>query len=97
MKNLIVTLLCITLISCTQEVLDKTEPLSIAKTILIAYKAKDLKTLSSFTYAQSENSAYKKLLSEMIEKGEDIYIAHKYDKLDQTLGNYLNSYPEKKR
>lgn len=70
MKNLLVTLLCITLISCTPEVLDKTEPLSIAKTILIAYKAKDLKTLSSFTYAQSENSAHKKLLNEMIEQGD---------------------------
>ena len=31
-----------------------------------------------------------------LEKEQAIYIAHRYDPIDITLGNYLNNYPERK-
>ena len=34
-------------------------------------------------------------INEMLEKGQAIYIAKKNDKVDKTLGNYLNKYPER--
>ena len=36
-------------------------------------------------------------INEELEKCQSIYIAHRHDKVDRTLGNYLNRYPEKKR
>jgi len=32
--------------------------------------------------------------NEDLEKGQAIYIGHKHDRVDQALGQYLNSYPE---
>jgi len=34
---------------------------------------------------------------EHLEKGQCIYIAHKNDKIDQLLGNFVNKYPERKK
>lgn len=36
-------------------------------------------------------------INEELEKTQAVYIAHKYDKVDRALGNYLNTYPEKKQ
>ena len=36
-------------------------------------------------------------INEELEKSQAVYIAHKQDKVDRTLGNYLNKYPEKKK
>ena len=36
-------------------------------------------------------------INEELEKNQAVYIAHKYDKVDKCLGNYLNRYPEKKQ
>jgi hypothetical protein len=33
----------------------------------------------------------------MLEHNQAVYIAHKYDPVDKTLGSYLNQYPEKKK
>ena len=35
-----------------------------------------------------------RLMNANLQKGQNIYIAHKYDKIDETLGNFLNSRPE---
>jgi len=35
-------------------------------------------------------------LMENLEKGQCIYIAHKNDRIDQLLGNFINRYPERK-
>ena len=34
-------------------------------------------------------------INEMLEKGQAVYIAKKNDKVDKTLANYLNKYPER--
>ena len=36
-------------------------------------------------------------LNEALEKNQAIYIAKKNDKIDKTLGNYLNKYPEREQ
>ena len=36
-------------------------------------------------------------INEQLEKNQAVYIAHKHDKVDKALGNYLNRYPEKKK
>ena len=36
-------------------------------------------------------------LNEKLENNQAVYIAHKNDKVDRTLGNYLNKFPEKKK
>ena len=33
----------------------------------------------------------------MLEKNQAVYIAHKHDRVDKTLGNYLNTFPERKK
>ena len=35
-----------------------------------------------------------RLINADLQKGQNIYIAHKYDKIDETLGKFLNSRPE---
>lgn len=37
------------------------------------------------------------LLTEMESGTQCIYIAHKPDKIDMTLGNFINKYPERKK
>lgn len=32
-----------------------------------------------------------------MEHGQAIYIAHKNDKIDKTLANFVNKYPERKK
>jgi chromosome segregation ATPase len=45
----------------------------------------------------AEEKIYELLnLNEELEKTQAVYIAHKNDHVDQTLGNYLNRFPEKK-
>ena len=34
-------------------------------------------------------------LNEQLEKNQAVYIAHKNDKVDKVLGNFLNTYPER--
>ena len=34
-------------------------------------------------------------INEMLEKNQAVYICKKNDKIDKTLGNYLNKYPER--
>ena len=36
-------------------------------------------------------------LMENLEKGQCIYIAHKNDRIDQLLSNFINRYPERKK
>jgi 16S rRNA G1207 methylase RsmC len=36
-------------------------------------------------------------LIEQLESGQAIYIAHKNDKIDRTLANFINRYPERKK
>ena len=36
-------------------------------------------------------------LNEQLEKNQGVYIAKKNDKIDKTLGNYLNKYPEREQ
>ena len=36
-------------------------------------------------------------INEMLEKNQAIYIAKKNDKVDKTLANYLNKYPEREK
>ena len=36
-------------------------------------------------------------VNEMLEKNQAVYIAKKYDKVDTTLGNYLNKFPEREK
>ena len=33
--------------------------------------------------------------NEKLEKGQAVYIGHKYDKVDKALGSYLNHFPER--
>lgn len=36
-------------------------------------------------------------VNEQLDTKSGLYIAHKNDKVDQNLGNYLNTYPERKK
>lgn len=36
-------------------------------------------------------------INEMLEKGQAIYIAKKNDKVDKTLANYINTFPERQK
>ena len=36
-------------------------------------------------------------MNEQLEKNQGVYIAKKNDKIDKTLGNYLNKYPEREQ
>ena len=36
-------------------------------------------------------------INEMLEKGQAVYIAKKNDKVDKTLANYINTYPEREK
>ena len=36
-------------------------------------------------------------VNEMLEKGQAIYIAKKNDKVDKTLANYINTFPERNK
>lgn len=36
-------------------------------------------------------------INEMLEKNQAIYVAKKNDKVDKTLGNWLNKYPEREK
>ena len=36
-------------------------------------------------------------LNEMLEKNQAVYIARKNDKIDKTLSNYLNKFPEREK
>mmetsp|Transcript_12789 Transcript_12789/g.19799 ORF Transcript_12789/g.19799 Transcript_12789/m.19799 type:complete len:86 (+) Transcript_12789:370-627(+) len=36
-------------------------------------------------------------LNEALEHGQAIYIAHKNDRIDRTLANFINRYPERKK
>ena len=36
-------------------------------------------------------------INEMLEKGQAIYIAKKNDKVDSTLANYINTFPERNK
>ena len=49
-------------------------------------------------YAFAEEKIQELLdLNEALEKNQAIYIAKKNDKIDQTLGDYLNKYPERQK
>ena len=37
------------------------------------------------------------IIIEQMEKGQAIYIGHKNDKIDTTLSNFINKYPERKK
>ena len=36
-------------------------------------------------------------INEMLEKGQAVYIAKKNDKVDKTLANYINTFPEREK
>jgi chromosome segregation ATPase len=55
----------------------------------------NLKDLEIANQLAEEKIAQLIQANEDLEKGQAIYIGHKEDKIDRTLGNYLNSYPER--
>jgi hypothetical protein len=52
---------------------------------------------NKLVWSRDKINEMQQLLSEMEQGSQCIYIAHRPDKIDMTLGNFINKYPERKK
>lgn len=52
---------------------------------------------NKLVWSRDKINEMQELLSEMEQGSQCIYIAHRPDKIDMTLGNFINKYPERKK
>lgn len=52
---------------------------------------------NKLVWSRDKINDMQELLTEMESGTQCIYIAHKPDKIDMTLGNFINKYPERKK
>jgi|TARA_B110000285_G_C14906163_1_gene505656 hypothetical protein len=52
---------------------------------------------NKLVWSRDKINDMQELLSEMEQGSQCIYIAHRPDKIDMTLGNFINKYPERKK